>query len=91
MEDLPRVDVALLPVAGWGPKLGPGHLDPERAARAAALLRPRIAVPIHWGTLRVGRRGAWFTDPPRTFAAQVADRSPEVEVRVLEPLQSLEL
>jgi L-ascorbate metabolism protein UlaG (beta-lactamase superfamily) len=91
MEDLPRVDVALLPVAGWGPKLGPGHLDPERAARAAALLRPRIAVPIHWGTLRVGRRGAWFTDPPRVFAAQVAELSPEVEVRVLEPLRSLEL
>jgi L-ascorbate metabolism protein UlaG (beta-lactamase superfamily) len=26
------VDVTLLPVWGWGPTLGPGHLDPERAA-----------------------------------------------------------
>jgi L-ascorbate metabolism protein UlaG (beta-lactamase superfamily) len=91
MEALPRVDVALLPVAGWGRKLGPGHLDPERAARAAALLRPRIAVPIHWGTLHAGRRGPWFTDPPRAFAAQLAERAPEVEVRVLEPGESLEL
>jgi L-ascorbate metabolism protein UlaG (beta-lactamase superfamily) len=91
MEALPRVDVALLPVAGWGRKLGPGHLDPERAARAAALLRPRIAVPIHWGTLHVGRRGPWFTDPPRAIAAQLAERAPEVEVRVLEPGESLEL
>jgi L-ascorbate metabolism protein UlaG (beta-lactamase superfamily) len=91
MEALPRVDVALLPVAGWGRKLGPGHLDPERAAQAAALLRPRIAVPIHWGTLHAGRRGPWFTDPPRAFAAQLAERAPEVEVRVLEPGQSLEL
>jgi L-ascorbate metabolism protein UlaG (beta-lactamase superfamily) len=67
MEDLGPVDVALLPVAGWSPKLGPGHMDAERAARAAALLRPRVAVPIHWGTLhpRTRARGGWFTDPPR--------------------------
>ena len=45
------VDVALLPVWGWGPTLGPGHLDPAGAADAAALIRPRIAVPVHWGTL----------------------------------------
>ena len=45
-----ELDLALLPVWGWGPNLGPGHLDPERAARAAAMLSPRVAVPIHWGT-----------------------------------------
>src|SRR3712207_288330 len=28
------VDIALLPVWGWGPTLGPGHLDPDRAAEA---------------------------------------------------------
>ena len=47
----PQLDAALLPVWGWGPRLGPGHMDPERAAAAAALLAPRITVPIHWGTL----------------------------------------
>jgi L-ascorbate metabolism protein UlaG (beta-lactamase superfamily) len=46
------VDVALLPVAGWGPKTGPGHMDAREAAEALALVRPRIAVPIHWGTYR---------------------------------------
>jgi L-ascorbate metabolism protein UlaG (beta-lactamase superfamily) len=87
------VDLALLPVAGWGPKLGPGHLDAEGAARAAALLRPRVAVPIHWGTLRPGwsRRRAWFRDPPSAFAAHVAELAPEVEVRVLSPGESLGL
>ena len=59
-----NLDVALVPVAGWGPKVGPGHLDPARAAHAVQLLQPRIAVPIHWGTLstlraaRVGRAAA---------------------------------
>ena len=45
------LDVALVPVWGWGPAIGTGHLDPERAARAMQMLQPRIAIPIHWGTL----------------------------------------
>jgi L-ascorbate metabolism protein UlaG (beta-lactamase superfamily) len=93
MAELGPIDVALLPVAGWSPKLGPGHMNAERAARAAALLRPRVAVPIHWGTLhpRTRARGDWFTDPPREFAAQVAELAPDVEVRLLSPGESLEL
>ena len=51
------LEVALLPVAGWGPKVGPGHMDPLRAAEALAMLRPRVAIPIHWGTYRrIGHR-----------------------------------
>jgi len=91
MARLGPVGLALLPVAGWGPKLGAGHLDPERAARAAALVRARVAVPIHWGTLRLGRVGGWFTDPPHRFAAQAAALAPDVDVRVLSPGESLEL
>jgi L-ascorbate metabolism protein UlaG (beta-lactamase superfamily) len=93
MSSLAPVEVALLPVAGWGPKLGPGHMDAAGAARAAALLRPRIAVPIHWGTFRprTTRVGGWFTDPPSAFAEGVAELAPEVEVRVLEPGASLSL
>ena len=89
----PDLDLALLPVWGWGPRIGPGHLNPERAARAAQLLRPRIAVPIHWGTFYpLGRRmGDRLTAPPREFADQVAKLAPEVTVRVLEPGESLEL
>ena len=90
MAELAPVDVALLPVAGWGPKLGPGHMNPERAARAVALLRARVAVPIHWGTLhpRLTRRGEWFTSPGEEFAAQVGAVAPGAEVRVLSPGES---
>src|SRR3954451_10277787 len=83
-----RVDVALLPVAGWGPKLGPGHLDPARAAQAAALIAPRVAIPIHWGTLAPPwplKRHPEPARPPREFAELVAREAPQVEVRVLEP------
>ena len=83
------LDAALLPVWGWGPRLGPGHLDPRSAAEALALLRPRLAIPIHWGTLfPIGLdrlRGHLLTDPPHRFAAAAARAAPEVEVRVLQP------
>jgi L-ascorbate metabolism protein UlaG (beta-lactamase superfamily) len=93
MADLAPIDLALLPVAGWGPTLGPGHMDAEQAAEAAALLRPAVAVPIHWGTLhpRGRRRGPWFHGPPHEFAARVAELAPDVDVRILEPHGSLEL
>jgi L-ascorbate metabolism protein UlaG (beta-lactamase superfamily) len=83
-----RVDVALLPVGGWGRSVGPGHLDPERAATAARIIAPRVAVPIHWGTLALrgrARDGADRMSPPRRFSALTGTRAPSVEVRVLEP------
>lgn len=89
------VDVALVPVWGWGPSLGPGHMDPEEAARAVALVRPRVAVPIHWGTfLPFGlarRHGELLRTPPHTFARAVGEHCPQVDVRVLAPGEALEL
>jgi len=81
-----NLDVALLPVAGWGPSLPPGHLDPRGAAEALGLLRPRIAVPIHWGTYRrigLSRDPAVLREPAESFARFAADLMPEVEVCVL--------
>jgi L-ascorbate metabolism protein UlaG (beta-lactamase superfamily) len=89
-----RIDVALLPVWGWGPTLGPGHLDPERAATAVEIIRPRIAIPIHWGTFALGRPWRPVADPgwpARRFAELVAERAPAVEVRVLVPGEDTEV
>jgi L-ascorbate metabolism protein UlaG (beta-lactamase superfamily) len=83
MAALAPLDVALLPVAGWGKKLGPGHLDPERAAAALALLRPQIAVPIHWGTYRAGRRAEDASGPAEAFARAAAQLAPDVRVEIL--------
>jgi L-ascorbate metabolism protein UlaG (beta-lactamase superfamily) len=90
MRDLAGdLDLALLPVWGWGTQIGAGHLDPSRAVEALKLLQPRVAVPIHWGTLypiglRRFRRQI-LTEPPRAFARLAAERAPDVDVRVLEP------
>jgi L-ascorbate metabolism protein UlaG (beta-lactamase superfamily) len=89
MADLPTLDLALLPVWGWGPSVGSGHLDPARAARALALLRARVAVPIHWGTfypLGLSRlRPDPLSEPPREFKRLAAELAPDVSVEVLQP------
>jgi L-ascorbate metabolism protein UlaG (beta-lactamase superfamily) len=88
------IDVALLPVSGWGPTLGAGHLDPPRAATAAALISPRLAVPIHWGTFALWPRPLRPADrerPARDFAALVARHAPGVDVRLLAPGERVEM
>ncbi len=90
-----RLDLALLPIWGWGTNIGVGHLDPERAARAAALLSPRVAVPIHWGTLYplglARLRPEPLRAPPREFGAWMEKLAPQVEARVLVPGESTSL
>ena len=88
MADLGPVDVALIPIWGWGPGLGGGHLDPGRAAQAVARIGPKVVVPIHWGTyfpIHLGLAGRpGFVDlPPVEFAAALKEHAPEVELRVL--------
>lgn len=90
MADLSdKLDVALLPVWGWGPTLGPGHMDPLQAAKTLPLLRPRLAVPIHWGSLhpwgldKLNPR-RFLTEPPHAFARYAASLAPEVKTLIVE-------
>jgi L-ascorbate metabolism protein UlaG (beta-lactamase superfamily) len=78
------IDVALLPVWGWGPTLGRGlHLDPLRAAQSLRLIRPRAAVPIHWGTYWPHALGRVFperlVEPPAAFVEYAAELAPDVQ------------
>jgi L-ascorbate metabolism protein UlaG (beta-lactamase superfamily) len=88
------LDLALLPVAGWGPRVPAGHLDPLRAAQALALLRPRLAVPIHWGTYRrigLTRDPAALRAPAESFLRHARELAPGVDVRLLPVGGTLEL
>lgn len=89
------LDLALVPIWGWGSRLGPGHLDPLRAAQALVLLKPRLAVPIHWGTYTVGPAARppprYLHAPLQPFLAAAAELAPEVKVVPLEPGESLDL
>jgi len=89
------VDIALMPVWGWGPTLGAGHMDPYRAAQASQLIAPRVAIPIHWGTLyplAIHRlTNAFLVDPPFLFREFLLRLAPQVDVRILQPGEHTEV
>jgi L-ascorbate metabolism protein UlaG (beta-lactamase superfamily) len=91
MRDLAPIDIALLPIWGWGPTIGAGHLDPQRAAEALRLLRPSCAIPIHWGTYHVLGARDLGRAPADAFAVAALQAAPEVDVRILPVGGSLEL
>lgn len=85
------LDMALLPVWGYSHRVGAGHLTPLTAAQALTRLRPRIAVPIHWGSFRfLGPDSVWdgvdfLSAPPYAFAEHASRLAPDTQVRVLQP------
>ena len=89
------LDLALLPVSGWGLTLGSGHMDAAEATLAVLLLRPRVAVPVHWGTLRIPvawrLRRQHLLGVADRFAELVAQVSPATTVVIPVPGAPLEL
>ncbi len=85
------LDMALLPIWGYSPRVGAGHLTPLTAAQALDRLRPAVAVPIHWGSFRiVGPDRFWqganhLSFPPLDFAEYASSLAPGTEVRILQP------
>ncbi|HET9084482.1 MAG TPA: MBL fold metallo-hydrolase [Candidatus Limnocylindrales bacterium] len=89
------LDLAILPIGGWGPTLRSGHLNPTTAAAALRLLRPRTAVAVHWGTLwpvGMGRvRRHRFHESGDRFIEEAQATAPEVMIPVLAPGDSFEV
>jgi L-ascorbate metabolism protein UlaG (beta-lactamase superfamily) len=90
MEELAPLDLALLPIAGWGRKVGAGHLDAPRAAEAVRRLRPRIVVPIHWGTYSPRTHRIDDRNALEEFAGLARRLAPDTRVVVLRPGESIE-
>ena len=94
---VPDLDLALIPIWGWGPSLGRGeHLDPEGAAEAIALLHPATAVPIHSGACARSISGSarcppTLAEPQAAFSEAAARLAPGVAVRVVSPGEALPL
>jgi L-ascorbate metabolism protein UlaG (beta-lactamase superfamily) len=82
------IDVAVVPVGGWGPRLSPGHMGPGEAAVACRLSGARFAVPVHWKTLHApaGKRfpAGWMDLAGPHFAEALAREAPECEGHVLD-------
>lgn len=93
MDTLGPVDLALVPVGGWGPTLPDGHLDPAGAADAVRRTGARWAVPVHYGTfwpLGFGRvRPHMFHGPGEEFERRATRACPTTAVQVLAPGEAL--
>jgi L-ascorbate metabolism protein UlaG (beta-lactamase superfamily) len=88
------IDVALLPIWGWGSSLGEGHLDPASAATAAVLIDPKLVVPVHWGTyspIGLRRRPHWLEVPADRFRTELDSVDFGDALRLLTPGGSLTL
>ena len=90
------LDLALLPISAWAPQIKfEEHMSPGLAAESLRLLRPRIAVPIHWGTFYpMGLARIWprpLAHPPVAFAREVGRLALETEVRIVPPGQGTAL
>jgi len=79
IAELYKPRVALLPIGGHY------TMGIEEAVKAVELLKPRVVVPMHYNTFNV------IMADPQLFARLVRERVPEVEVRILNPGQSLEV
>lgn len=83
LSDLPGlaggpIDLAVVPVGGWGPRLSPGHLDAAGAARACAAVGARHAVAVHSGALYPPGvpPGDWMLRPRRELEGELARQAP---------------
>jgi L-ascorbate metabolism protein UlaG (beta-lactamase superfamily) len=89
------IDLAVVPIGGWGPRLSGGHLDPADAAEACRLVGAATAIPYHWGTFHLPgaaeRPAGWMSRPGEQFPAELARHAPGCRPLVLAPGESVEL
>ena len=68
-----KPDIALLPIGGHF------TMDPVEAAKAVELIRPKVAIPMHYGTFPV------LYGKPEDFKKLVEEKAPGTEVVILKP------
>ena len=78
IRELYKPDVALLPIGGFF------TMDPKQAAMATALISPKIAIPMHYGTWPL------IEQDPKEFV-RLAKKSSKAKIVILKPGESLEV
>ncbi len=71
--------IAILPIGGHF------TMGPKEAAKAAELIRPKYAIPMHYHTFPV------IKGDPKEFESYVKEYAPEVKVVILSPGEEIEL
>jgi L-ascorbate metabolism protein UlaG (beta-lactamase superfamily) len=74
-----NIDVALLPIGSVF------TMDPYQAAKALKLLKPRVAIPMHYKTFPI------LVQDAMGFVDLAQKEAPEVQVIILQPGQEYKL
>ncbi len=84
-----RLDLIAVPIAGWGPRLSPGHLGPTEAVKACVMSGARWALPVHWGTLHPPMPrllgAGWMDRPYHQFIRALRREAPDCRLVELGP------
>ena len=78
IAELYRPEIVMVPIGGFY------TMGPREAAKAVELLKPRIAIPMHYATFPV------LVKTPDEFVRLVGERIPEVRVLTLKPGEAYE-
>jgi L-ascorbate metabolism protein UlaG (beta-lactamase superfamily) len=89
------IELALVPIAGWGPRLSEGHLDPQEAAKACRMVGARWVIPVHWNTFYMPTTdmwpGGWMWRPGPAFVEALAREAPTCRPLVLDLGESVRI
>ncbi|NPB08910.1 MAG: metal-dependent hydrolase [Thermodesulfobacteria bacterium] len=77
--ELYQPEVAMIPIGD--------HyvMGPREAAKACQLLKPKVVIPMHYGTFPL------LTGTPEAFAQHLKEMAPEVELKTLSPGETIKL
>lgn len=77
--ELYQPEIAMLPIGD--------HyvMGPREAAKACQLLKPKVVIPMHYGTFPL------LTGTPEAFGKHLQEMAPEVELKVLNPGETVKL
>lgn len=84
-----QIDLALLPIGGRMSGRQQRVMTPEEAAKAAAHLKAKSVVPIHWHPIRVGETEIRPSGTPKDFHKVVTERKIGTRVRILRPSDTI--
>jgi len=90
-----KIDLCLIPIWGWAIDGHGLHLNPRKAAQALTLIKPKVAIPYHWGTFLPIAFKIFFKKhlirPVDLFATHAQQLAPEVKVFIVPPGHHLSL
>lgn len=84
-----QIDLVLLPIGGRMSGRQQRVMTPEEAAKAAASLKAKSVVPIHWHPVRVGETEIRPAGTPKDFHDVLTEKRIRTRVRILRPSDTI--